>query len=59
MIFKHSKLGDLIEAQSELGNLVDIDLFTTKLYTPKKNVLSFLMEFYLTKILPIILKMVS
>lgn len=34
MIFKPFKIGDLIEAQSELGVVKEIEIFTTKLLTP-------------------------
>ena len=34
MIFKPFKVGDLIEAQGELGVVKEIDIFTTKLNTP-------------------------
>ena len=34
MIFKPFKVGDLIEAQGELGAVKEIDIFTTKLNTP-------------------------
>lgn len=37
MIFKPFKIGDLIEGQGELGNVVDIDLFTTKINTPENK----------------------
>jgi small conductance mechanosensitive channel len=37
MIFKPFKIGDLIEGQGELGNVVDIDLFTTKINTPQNK----------------------
>ena len=34
MIFKPIKIGDLIEAQGELGVVKEIEIFTTKLLTP-------------------------
>ena len=34
MIFKPFKIGDLIEAQGELGVVKEIEIFTTKLVTP-------------------------
>ncbi len=34
MIFKPMKIGDLIEAQGELGVVKEIEIFTTKLLTP-------------------------
>ncbi|WP_139957628.1 mechanosensitive ion channel family protein [Flavicella sediminum] len=34
MIFKPFKVGDLIEAQGELGNVKEIQIFVTKLVTP-------------------------
>ena len=37
MIFKPFKIGDLIEGQGELGSVVDIDLFTTKINTPQNK----------------------
>ncbi|EDM43095.1 mechanosensitive ion channel family protein [unidentified eubacterium SCB49] len=37
MIFKPFKIGDLIEGQGELGNVIDIDLFTTKITTPQNK----------------------
>jgi len=35
MIFKPFKIGDLIEAQGELGVVKDIEVFTTKINTPE------------------------
>jgi len=37
MIFKPFKIGDLIEAQGELGNVKDIEIFTTKIITPENK----------------------
>ena len=37
MIFKPYKIGDLIEAQGELGVVKDIDIFVTKLNTPENK----------------------
>ncbi len=37
MIFKPYKLGDLVEAQGVLGTVDEIDIFTTKLITPKNT----------------------
>ncbi len=37
MIFKPYKIGDLIEAQGELGNVKEIEIFTTKLVTPENK----------------------
>lgn len=37
MIFKPFKIGDLIEAQGELGNVKEIEIFTTKLVTPENK----------------------
>ena len=34
MIFKPYKIGDLIEAQGELGSVKEIEIFTTKMITP-------------------------
>jgi len=37
MIFKPFKIGDLIEAQGELGSVKEIEIFTTKLLTPQNR----------------------
>ena len=37
MIFKPIKIGDLIEAQGELGSVKEIEIFTTKLLTPQNK----------------------
>ena len=37
MIFKPYKIGDLIEAQGELGVVKEIEIFTTKLTTPENK----------------------
>ncbi len=37
IIFKPYKIGDLIEAQGELGHVKEIDIFTTKLITPQNK----------------------
>lgn len=37
MIFKPFKIGDLIEAQGELGSVKEIEIFTTKLLTPQNK----------------------
>ena len=37
MIFKPYKIGDLIEAQGELGVVKEIEIFTTKLITPENK----------------------
>ena len=37
MIFKPYKVGDLIEAQGELGVVKDIEIFTTKMTTPENK----------------------
>ena len=37
MIFKPFKIGDLIEAQGELGSVKEIEIFTTKLLTPNNK----------------------
>ncbi|MDC6389509.1 mechanosensitive ion channel [Maribacter sp. PR1] len=37
IIFKPYKIGDLIEAQDELGHVKEIDIFTTKLVTPQNK----------------------
>lgn len=37
MIFKPFKIGDLIDAQGELGVVQEIDIFTTKLTTPQNK----------------------
>ena len=37
MIFKPYKIGDLIEAQGELGVVKEIEIFTTKLNTPENK----------------------
>ncbi len=37
MIFKPFKIGDLIEAQGELGSVKEIEIFTTKLVTPQNK----------------------
>lgn len=37
MIFKPIKIGDLIEAQGELGTVKEIEIFTTKLVTPQNK----------------------
>lgn len=37
MIFKPYKIGDLIEAQGELGSVKEIEIFTTKLITPQNK----------------------
>ncbi|MDC8004195.1 mechanosensitive ion channel [Aureisphaera galaxeae] len=37
MIFKPIKIGDLIEAQGELGHVKEIEIFTTKLVTPQNK----------------------
>lgn len=37
MIFKPYKIGDLIEAQGELGTVKEIEIFTTKLITPENK----------------------
>ncbi|MDT0557700.1 mechanosensitive ion channel [Ichthyenterobacterium sp. W332] len=37
MIFKPFKIGDLIEAQGELGSVKEIEIFTTKLLTPENK----------------------
>lgn len=37
MIFKPYKIGDLIEAQDVLGNVKEIEIFTTKLITPQNK----------------------
>lgn len=37
MIFKPFKIGDLIEGKEALGNVVDIDLSTTKINTPQNK----------------------
>lgn len=37
MIFKPYKIGDLIEAQGVLGNVKEIEIFTTKLITPQNK----------------------
>ncbi|GAB5399485.1 MAG: small-conductance mechanosensitive channel MscS [Aureisphaera sp.] len=37
MIFKPFQIGDLIEAQGELGNVKEIDIFTTKVVTPQNK----------------------
>ena len=37
MIFQPYKIGDLIEAQGELGNVKQIEIFTTKIVTPQNK----------------------
>ncbi len=37
MIFKPIKVGDLIEAQGELGSVKEIEIFTTKIVTPENK----------------------
>lgn len=37
MIFKPFKIGDLIEAQGELGEVKQIEIFTTKIVTPQNR----------------------
>jgi len=37
MIFKPYKIGDLVEAQGVLGNVKEIEIFTTKLVTPQNK----------------------
>ncbi|MBX2828370.1 MAG: mechanosensitive ion channel [Flavobacteriaceae bacterium] len=37
MIFKPIKIGDLIEAQGELGSVKEIEIFTTKIITPQNK----------------------
>lgn len=37
MIFKPYKIGDLVEAQGVLGNVKQIEIFTTKLITPQNK----------------------
>lgn len=37
MIFKPIKIGDLIEAQGELGHVKEIEIFTTKVLTPQNK----------------------
>ncbi|WP_158973451.1 mechanosensitive ion channel family protein [Cellulophaga sp. L1A9] len=37
MIFKPYKIGDLVEAQGILGNVKEIEIFTTKLITPQNK----------------------
>ncbi len=37
MLFKPYKVGDLIEAQGELGNVKEIEIFTTKILTPQNK----------------------
>ena len=37
MIFKPFKIGDIIEAQGELGTVKEIEIFTTKLLTPQNR----------------------
>jgi len=37
MLFKPFKVGDLIEAQGELGNVKEIQIFTTKIITPQNK----------------------
>jgi len=37
MLFKPFKIGDLIEAQGELGSVKEIEIFTTKLLTPQNK----------------------
>jgi len=37
MIFKPFKIGDLIEAQGELGEVKQIEIFTTKIVTPQNK----------------------
>ncbi|MCH9659374.1 MAG: mechanosensitive ion channel [Bacteroidetes bacterium] len=37
MIFKPFAIGDLIEAQGELGNVKEIEIFTTKIVTPENK----------------------
>lgn len=37
IIFKPYKIGDLIEAQGTLGNVKEIEIFTTKLITPQNK----------------------
>ena len=37
MIFKPFKIGDLIEAQGELGVVKEIEIFTTKINTPENK----------------------
>ncbi|MFI8606196.1 mechanosensitive ion channel family protein [Cellulophaga baltica] len=37
MIFKPYKIGDLVEAQGVLGNVKEIEIFTTKLITPQNK----------------------
>ncbi len=37
MIFKPFKIGDLIEAQGELGAVKEIEIFTTKILTPQNK----------------------
>ena len=37
MIFKPYKIGDLVEAQGELGVVKEIEIFTTKLVTPENK----------------------
>lgn len=37
MVFKPYKLGDLIEGQGEIGNVKEIDIFTTKIITPQNK----------------------
>lgn len=37
MLFRPFKVGDLIEAQGELGVVKEIEIFTTKLVTPQKK----------------------
>ncbi|GEQ86386.1 mechanosensitive ion channel protein [Patiriisocius marinistellae] len=37
MVLKPYKLGDLIEGQGEIGNVKEIDIFTTKIITPQNK----------------------
>ena len=37
IIFKPYKIGDLVEAQGVLGNVKEIEIFTTKLITPQNK----------------------
>lgn len=37
MIFKPFKIGDVIEAQGELGSVKEIEIFTTKILTPQNR----------------------
>ena len=37
MLFRPFKVGDLIEAQGEIGNVKDISIFTTSLVTPQNK----------------------